>query len=57
MGTVIMVDDGKFEGKTDHITVIPEKIVDEAYKTKFGKDKIVIPVEQKDAMQAHVATS
>lgn len=53
-GTVIMVDDGKFEGRTDHITVIPERIVDEAYKAKFGNEKVVIPVDQKDAMQAHV---
>ena len=54
-GTVIMVDDGKFEGRTDHITVVPEKGVATAeYKAKFGVDKITIPVDQKDAMQSHV---
>jgi len=54
-GTVIMVDNGQFEGRTDHITVIPEKgVVNAEYKAKFGTDKIVIPVDQKDAMQAHV---
>jgi predicted dehydrogenase len=55
-GTIIMVDHGMFEGKTDHITVIPEKrTINAAYKEKFGADeKIVIPVDQKDAMQTHV---
>ncbi len=54
-GTVIMVDDGKFEGRTDHITVIPEpKVIDDAYKAKFGTEKIIIPVDQKDAMQTHI---
>jgi predicted dehydrogenase len=54
-GTVIMVDDGKFEGRTDHITVIPEaRVVDDAYKAKFGTEKIIIPVDQKDSMQTHV---
>ena len=56
-GTVIMVDDGMFEGKTDHITVIPEKgVISADYKAKFGEDKITIPVDQKDAMQAHVGS-
>jgi predicted dehydrogenase len=63
-GTVIMVDDGKFEGKTDHITVIPElmrKSKDEyaaiggaEYEAKFGKEKVIIPVDDKDSMQTHV---
>ena len=54
-GTIIMVDHGMFEGRTDHITVLPEKrVIDEAYKTKFGVETVTIPVEQKDAMQAHV---
>ncbi len=54
-GTLIMVDHGMFEGKTDHITVIPEKnVISADYKAKFGDEKITIPVDQKDAMQAHV---
>jgi hypothetical protein len=62
-GTVIMVDDGKFEGKTDHITVIPETmrvgkdtkaIAGPEYEAKFGTKTITIPVEQKDAMQDHI---
>jgi len=47
-GTIIMVDHGQFEGRTDHITVIPEKrVIGEAYKAKFGENEIVIPVEPK----------
>jgi predicted dehydrogenase len=64
-GTVIMVDDGKFEGRTDHITVIPETmrtgpnheitaIGGPEYATKFGTSTITIPVDPKDAMQTHV---
>jgi predicted dehydrogenase len=64
-GTVIMVDDGKFEGRTDHITVIPETmrtgpnreitaIGGPEYAAKFGTSTITIPVDQKDSMQTHV---
>jgi predicted dehydrogenase len=47
-GTIIMVEHGQFEGRTDHITVIPEKkVIDEAYKTKWGEDEFQIPVEER----------
>jgi hypothetical protein len=43
-----MVDHGKFEGETDHITVIPERrAINDAYKAKWGEDKISIPVIEK----------
>ena len=45
-GTIIMVDHGKFEGPTDHITLMPEKRVigkDEDYKTKFGDERAADP--------------
>ncbi|MDQ6662848.1 MAG: Gfo/Idh/MocA family oxidoreductase [Acidobacteriota bacterium] len=55
-GTIIMVEHGMFEGRTDHITVIPEPRVDDAaYKAKFGDKEFTIPVDQKDAMETHVA--
>jgi hypothetical protein len=41
-GTIIMVDHGMFEGKTDHITLIPEPRVigkDSDYKSKFGETR------------------
>ncbi len=47
-GTIIMVEHGMFEGKTDHITVLPEKrVISDEYKSKFGEDTITIPVEEK----------
>jgi len=47
-GTIIMVDHGRFEGETDHITVIPEKrVINDAYKAKWGEEKISIPVTEK----------
>ncbi len=47
-GSIIMVEHGMFEGKTGHITVLPEKkTIDEAYKAKFGDSEITIPVEEK----------
>ncbi|MDQ6699330.1 MAG: Gfo/Idh/MocA family oxidoreductase [Acidobacteriota bacterium] len=55
-GTIIMVEHGQFEGKTDHITVIPEpRVMNEEYKSKFGDKEFTIPVEAKDAMETHVA--
>jgi len=57
-GTIIMVEHGQFEGRTDYITLRPEKRVvgqNEAYKAKFGVDETKIPVDKKDAMAAHVS--
>jgi len=54
-GTIIMVDHGMFEGKTDHITLIPEKrVISPDYVAKFGDKEQSIPVEEKDIMQVHV---
>jgi len=55
LGTIIMVDHGMFEGRTDHITLLPEKrVITDEYKAKFGEDQKVIPIEQKDAMATHI---
>lgn len=61
-GTIIMVDHGQFERRTDFITVKPELVrANENSRErgtfsgyKFGKEEIKIPVEQTDMMQAHV---
>jgi predicted dehydrogenase len=54
-GTIIMVDHGMFEGKTDHITLLPERrVVDDAYKAKFGAEETKIPVEEKSDIVAHI---
>ena len=47
-GSIVMVEHGEFEGKTDFIKVYPEKrVIGDAYKSKFGADEIKIPVEAK----------
>jgi len=47
-GSIIMVDHGEFEGRTDHITILPEKrVISEAYKEKWGSGEFQIPVEAK----------
>ena len=54
-GTIIMVDHGMFEGRTDHITLLPERrVIDDAYKAKFGSEDKSIPVEQKSDIEAHI---
>jgi hypothetical protein len=55
-GTIVMVDHGMFEGRTDHITLLPERrVIDDAYKAKFGDDvETRIPVEQKNEMVTHI---
>ncbi len=61
-GTIIMVEHGRFEGNTDHITLKPERQIvgkNAAYKEKFGFDDTLadksVPVDQKDSMAAHVS--
>jgi predicted dehydrogenase len=55
LGTIIMVEHGQFEGSTNHITLKPEKrVIDDAYKAKFGDEPVTILVEKQNSMQAHV---
>lgn len=35
-GTIIMVPDGKFEGRVEYITVVPQRIAKDEFKSKFG---------------------
>jgi predicted dehydrogenase len=60
-GTIIMVEHGMFERKTDNIIVRPELVRIEGQEGKhlfpdykFGQEEIKIPVEQTDMMQAHI---
>jgi predicted dehydrogenase len=60
-GTIIMVEHGMFERRTDNIIVRPELVRIEGQEGrhpfpdyKFGQDEIKIPVEQTDMMQAHI---
>src|ERR1019366_6411663 len=56
-GTIQKLDHGMFEGRTDHITLLPERrVIDDAYKAKFGDDaETKIPIEQKgDPIVPHI---
>ena len=54
-GTIIMVDHGMFEGHTDHITLRPEKrVINDAYKAKYGDVEKIIPIEERDMMSTHI---
>jgi predicted dehydrogenase len=46
-GTIVMVDHGRFEGKTDHITVTGEKPFEAEFTRKWGQMTVVIPVQDK----------
>ena len=43
-GTITMVDHGRFEGETDHITVEAEPIYEAEFVDKFGYRAVEIPV-------------
>ncbi len=60
-GTIIMVEHGMFERRTDNIIVRPDLVRIEGQEGrhpfpdyKFGQDEIKIPVEQADMMQTHI---
>jgi predicted dehydrogenase len=54
-GTIVMVEHGQFEGRTDSITIKPEKrVMSPEYKTKFGGEIVKIDVEAKDLMFTHI---
>ena len=42
-----MVEHGRFEGKTDHITVESERIYQDAFVKKYGSEKVQIKVEDR----------
>ena len=47
-GTIIMVEHGQFEGKTDFITVRPERrVIDDTYRSKWGDKEFQIQVDEK----------
>jgi predicted dehydrogenase len=59
-GTITMVPHGEFEGSTPNIILKPEvvRLPGGEHGTfpgyKFGKEQVLIPVDQYDMMQAHV---
>jgi predicted dehydrogenase len=55
LGSLVMVEHGRFEGFSPYITVKPEKgIVDAEYKAKWGEEPVKVNVEDKDTMFTHI---
>jgi hypothetical protein len=44
----MMVPDGRFEGRVDHITVTPEKIARTKFKEKWGQDEVQLSTEVRE---------
>jgi predicted dehydrogenase len=56
LGSIVMVDNGQFESRTDHITLYPERsVIDAEYTAKFGDQPKTIPVDVKDTDAVHMA--
>jgi predicted dehydrogenase len=53
-GTIVMVDHGMFEGRTDYITVSAERVFQDKFVQKYGYELMRIPVEDK-GRDAHMA--
>jgi len=47
-GTIMMVPDGKFEGKVDFITVTPQSVGKEAFKAKYGTIEMKLETEPRE---------
>jgi predicted dehydrogenase len=47
-GTIMMVPDGRFEGRVKQITVTPEGISKKAFVEKYGKEEMIIETEQRE---------
>jgi predicted dehydrogenase len=47
-GTIMMVPQGAFEGRVDHITVTPERIFKKKFVEKFGSEEIQLATEQRE---------
>jgi predicted dehydrogenase len=48
-GTIMMVPDGKFEGRVDSITVTPQKLAKEKFKQKYGTIEMVLESETRES--------
>lgn len=55
LGSLIMVEHGRFEGFAPYITVKPERrVINAEYKAKWGEEPIKLEVDNKDTMDTHV---
>jgi predicted dehydrogenase len=46
-GTLMMVPGGQFEGRVDHITVTPERIIKDEWVKKWGSDEVKLMTEKR----------
>ena len=53
-GTLVIVDHGAFEGRTDHITVSAQEAYQDEFVAKWGYKAVEIPVEDR-GREAHMA--
>ena len=50
-GTIIMVPDGQFEGRVDYITVVPQKIAKDKFRTKYGNGiEVKLECEKRESL-------
>lgn len=47
-GTIMMVPQGQFEGRVDHITVTPERIAKKKFVEKWGQEEVSLPTEKRE---------
>jgi predicted dehydrogenase len=47
-GTIMMVPEGQFEGKVDHITVTPERIAKKSFVEKWGSEAVELRTEPRE---------
>jgi len=48
-GTIMMVPDGKFEGKVDFITVTPSRIAKQTFEEKYGSSEVKLTCEPRES--------
>ena len=47
-GTIVMVPDGRFEGRVEYITVTPERIARKAFAEKYGTIEVKLEAEPRE---------
>lgn len=52
-GTILMVPDGRFEGRVEYITVTPERIARKAFAEKYGTIEIKLEAEPREDHMAN----
>lgn len=48
-GTIMMVPEGQFEGRVDHITVTPERLFKKKFVEKYGSEEVKLMTEKRES--------